>query len=67
MFALTLIIHIFLGSTLAGSAIVAALSAGYDTLAPIVIAGGAGFVLAFPVSWYIARSISGAVVAAPKT
>lgn len=58
MLALTLIIHIFLGSTVAGSAIIAALTMGYDTLQLILVAGIGGFIVAFPASWYIARSIS---------
>ena len=57
MLPLTLIIHIFVGSTLAGSAIIAALTMGYDTLNPILIAGIGGFVLAFPISWLISRAI----------
>jgi len=58
MFALTLIIHIFVGSTLAGSAIVAALVAGFDTTVPIVVAGLAGFVAGLPASWLIAKKIA---------
>lgn len=57
MFALTLIVHIFVGSTLAGSAIVLALVMGMTTGVPIIGAGIAGFVLGFPVSWWIAKSI----------
>lgn len=58
MFALTLMIHIFLGSTVAGSFIVAALVAGFDTGQPIIIAGLAGFLVSFPASWLIARAIT---------
>ena len=54
---LTLILHIFLGSTVAGSAIVIALALGLHTAQPIVIAGLAGFVLSVPLSWLIARAI----------
>lgn len=57
--ALALIIHIFLGSTIAGAAVVAVLALGYGTLWPIVIAALAGFVAAAPASWLIARRISG--------
>ncbi|MGI1660828.1 CTP synthetase [Palleronia sp. KMU-117] len=58
MLPLMLIIHIFLGSTIAGSAIILALVLGYDTLVPIAIAGIAGFVLSFPVSWMVAKRLS---------
>ncbi len=57
MLPLTLIIHIFLGSTLAGSAIVVALVAGLDTTVPIVTAGLAGFLVAIPASWMIAKKL----------
>ena len=63
MLALTLVVHIFLGSTIAGSAIILALILGYDTLQPILIAGGGGFVLSFPASWYIARSMQSGTIA----
>ncbi len=57
MFWLFLIVHIFVGSTLAGSAIVAALVMGLDTMWPIIIAAAIGFAVAFPVSWFVARAI----------
>lgn len=55
---LILILHIFIGSTLAGSAVIAALTLGYDTLTPILITAALGFVAAFPVSYAVARRIS---------
>jgi len=57
MFRLSLILHLFIGSTIAGSAIIAALVTGNDTLYPIVIAGVVGFVGAFPVSYLVARKL----------
>ncbi|TNF19703.1 MAG: CTP synthetase [Rhodobacteraceae bacterium] len=57
MLPLTLILHIFIGSTLAGSAVIAALVTGYDTLQPILIAAAVGFVISIPLSWYVARLI----------
>jgi len=57
--ALALIIHIFLGSTIAGVAVVAVLVAGYGTLWPIVIAALVGLVVALPASWMIARTLTG--------
>lgn len=58
MLALTLILHIFLGSTIAGSFIIAALTLGYDTAQPLIVAGLVGFVVSFPASWWIARRLS---------
>ena len=57
MTALMLILHIFLGSTLAGSAVIAVLVMGYDSLSAILIAVAAGYVAAFPASVLIARRI----------
>ena len=54
-----LIIHIFLGSSPAGSAVVLALAFGFDTLVPVVAAAPLGFAVAFPVSRVIARRLSG--------
>ena len=55
---LLLILHIFIGSTLAGSAVVVALTMGYDTLTPILITAALGFLVAFPVSWFVVKRIS---------
>lgn len=44
-------------TTLAGMAIVAVLTAGQDTLAPLVIAAIAGFAAAIPASWLVARQL----------
>ena len=59
MSPLTLILHIFLGSTLAGSAVIAVLAMGYATWAALLIAAVAGFVAAFPVSFLVARKLEG--------
>jgi len=59
MLPLMLVIHIFLGSTIAGSAVILALTLGHDTLAPILISAGLGFAAAFPVSWAVAKKLSG--------
>lgn len=58
MIPLFLIVHIFVGATLAGSAVIVALTLGLDTLQPLLIAAILGFVAAFPVSWYVAKQIS---------
>ena len=57
---LVLILHIFIGSTVAGSAVVVALATGYDTLGPILMTAGIGFLAAFPVSWFVVKQISDA-------
>ncbi|MCV6586269.1 MAG: CTP synthetase [Marinibacterium sp.] len=58
MLPLTLLIHIFVGSTLAGSAVIVALVMGYTSAAAILAAAAIGFVAAFPASWLVARKIS---------
>ena len=57
MFRLTALIYCFTGPTLAGSLIVAALVAGQDTLAPILVAAAIGFVAGVPAAWMIAKYI----------
>ncbi|MGR3548300.1 MAG: CTP synthetase [Roseovarius sp.] len=57
MLRLSLILHLFIGSTLAGSAVIAALLIGQDTLRPILIAAALGFIAAFPVSYIVARKL----------
>jgi len=57
MFRLTLILHLFIGSTLAGSAVIAALVSGQDSVQVIVSAAVVGFLAAFPVSWVVAKKL----------
>ncbi len=57
MIWLMVILHVFIGSTLAGSFVIAALAMGHDTLAPILISAAAGFAVAFPVSWIVAKQL----------
>ncbi|MCG7627564.1 CTP synthetase [Epibacterium sp. MM17-32] len=57
MFRLALILHIFIGSTLAGSAVIAALVLGQSSLWGILIAALVGFVVAIPVSAWVARKL----------
>ncbi|MFZ1471241.1 MAG: CTP synthetase [Paracoccaceae bacterium] len=57
MTRLTLILFSMISTAMMGSLIVAALTMGYATLNPILIAAAAGFVLALPVSWFVARQI----------
>lgn len=44
-------------TTLMGIGVVVALTTGYDTLTPILIAAAVGFVLALPVSWFVAKQL----------
>ena len=55
---LMMVLYSIIATALAGSGVVAVLTAGYATLWPIVIAAAAGAVLALPVSWVVARQIS---------
>jgi len=54
---LVLIVHLFLGATLAGSAVVAGLTMGYDTMQPVLIAALIGWVVSIPATWYLAKVI----------
>ena len=57
MFRLASVLFSFIATTLAGSAIVVALVMGYDTMWPILIAAGIGFVAAIPASYLITKQI----------
>ena len=54
---LFLIVYIFLGTTIAGSFMVAALAAGYTTMMPVIYSSVAGFVVAIPAAWFVAKKI----------
>ncbi len=56
---LVFVIHLFVGAVTSGVALVVALLLGYGTLAPLLGAAVLGFVAAFPLSWIIARRLSG--------
>ncbi len=58
MARLTMILFSMISTALMGSFIVAALTMGYVTLNPILLAAAVGFVLALPVSWFVARQIA---------
>ncbi len=58
MFRVALLIYTIASATLAGIFIVAVLTMGLDTTKPIVYAAVAGFLLAMPVTWIVARKIS---------
>ncbi len=57
MIWLIFIIHLFIGTTLAGIGVIAALVSGYDTLNGVLIAAAAGFILSLPVTWIVARQL----------
>jgi len=57
MFRLALIVFLFVGPTLAGICVIAALASGLDTQTPILVAAGIGAAAAIPVAWKIAGLI----------
>jgi len=57
MIRLALILYSLIATTLAGTGVIAVLTAGYGTLLPILLAAGAGAVLAIPVSLWVARAM----------
>lgn len=59
MFRLASILYSLISTTIAGSLIIAALVAGYDTLIPILVAAAIGFVVSLPVAWYVAKALYG--------
>ncbi len=54
---LMMVLYSMIATAVAGSGVIAVLSAGYDTLWPILIAAAAGAVLALPVAWAVAKQI----------
>lgn len=58
MLRLTLVLYSFISATLAGIFIIAVLVVGLDTQMPIIYAAIAGFVVAFPISWVVAKKLS---------
>ncbi len=57
MIRLASILYTLISTSLAGTAVIAVLVAGYDTLLPILIAAALGFVAALPVAWLVARRL----------
>jgi len=57
MIRLALILYALIGTTLAGSFMVAALTAGYTTTQPVIWSALAGFVAGIPASYLVARAI----------
>lgn len=59
MTRLTMLLFSIVSTALMGTFIIVALVTGYDTLQPILIAAAAGFVVALPASWFVAKQIFG--------
>ena len=59
MLRIALLIFSMIATTLAGSAIVVALTLGYGTLKPIATAAALGLVAAVPATWLVARQMAG--------
>ena len=57
MFRLASILYSLISTSLAGAGVIAVLVAGYGTLMPILYAAAAGFIIALPVSWYVAKQL----------
>ena len=60
MSRLYMVLYSMIGTAMAGSGVIAALTMGMDRLAPILTGAAIGAALALPVSWVIARRITDA-------
>lgn len=58
MLRLAMILHFVIASALMGVGVIAVLAMGAGTARPIILAAAAGFLLAVPVSWLVARAIT---------
>lgn len=54
---LMMVLYSMIATAMAGTGVIAVLTAGYGTLWPIVIAAAVGAALALPVSWAITKQI----------
>ncbi len=59
MLRVMMMLFSMIATTLMGIGVVIVLAIGLDTLNPILAAAAAGFVLAIPVSWGIAKRMMG--------
>ena len=57
MFRLALVLFLFIGATLAGIGVVAALSLGMYEVSAIVATAGIGALIAVPLSWMVAKRL----------
>lgn len=58
MTRLMMLLFSMVATTLMGVGVIIALTTGFGTLKPILLAAAVGFVLALPVSWLIARKLA---------
>jgi hypothetical protein len=59
MLRLASVLYSVIATSMAGIGVIAVLTAGYVSTTPILVAAAAGAILALPVSYVIARKISG--------
>lgn len=59
MTRLMMILFSMISTTLMGVGMIIALTMGYDTLNPLLVAIGIGFVISIPASWFVAKQITG--------
>lgn len=57
MVRLAMLLHLFIGATLSGSAVIAVLVTGLSSGLMILGAAALGFLLAFPISFLLARRL----------
>ncbi|NVO28298.1 CTP synthetase [Donghicola sp. C2-DW-16] len=57
MLRLALTLFSLISTTLMGTGVVLVLTMGMDTLTPILGAAVAGFLIALPISWFVAKQI----------
>ena len=58
MTRLMMLLFSMVATTLMGVGVIIALTTGFGTLKPILLAAAVGLVLALPVSWLIARKLA---------
>ncbi|SFR33704.1 hypothetical protein SAMN04488005_0538 [Yoonia tamlensis] len=58
MLRLSSALYSIIGTSLAGSLVIAALTLGYDTAVPIMVGAAIGAVAGVPVSYFVARAIT---------
>jgi len=57
MFRLAFTLHFVIGATLAGVGVIAALVSGQDTLQPILTGAALGYLLSFPIAWFVSKKL----------
>ncbi len=57
MWQLASFLNIIIGTTLAGTGVIAALVMGFDDMTGVLAGAAFGFVVSLPVTWLIARQI----------